>query len=187
MITGIHRRRGLRLHPTALAFVLIGTLSGLVGCDRSTPKAASTMTTEEIIRRNADAPVGQSIVPVATSLAKHSVIVATESSPRTQPTTVTLDKLHFRTDQDNQGRMWAYAYTTQAELSRSFPKGTPYVELKFQDFFQIIQRDGKFAGIFLNSGSDASYPIPHEVFEKVKEILRRPADGTPRTATDRPG
>jgi hypothetical protein len=130
------------------------------------------MTTEEIIRQNSNAPIGQSIIPVATSLAKHSVFVATESSPSTQPTTVKLDKLHFRTAQDNQGRMWAYAYTTQGELLRTFPQGSPYAELDFKDFFQIIERDGTFAGIFLNSGSDSSYPIPREVFGQVKEVLR---------------
>jgi len=135
------------------------------------------MTTEEMIRQNANAPVGESIVPIATSLAKHTVFVATESSPSTQSTTVKLDTLRFRTAQDNEGRMWAYAYTTEAELLRTFPQGSPYAELEFRDFFQIIERDGKFAGIFLNSGSDSSYPIPRELFEKVKEILRRPADG----------
>src|SRR4051812_10423986 len=168
----MHRRRGLRFHPAAFAFVLISIVGGIVGCDHSTPKAASTMTTEEIIRQNANIPVGQSIVPIATSLAKRSVFVATESSPSTQPTTVKLDKLRFRTAQDNQGRMWAYAYTTQAELLRTFPQGSPYAELDFKDFFQIIERDGTFAGIFLTSGSDSSYPIPREVFGQVKEVLR---------------
>jgi hypothetical protein len=135
------------------------------------------MTTEEVIRQNSDTPVGESIVPIATSLSKHSLFVATESAPSTQPATVVLDELRFRTAQDNQGHLWAYAYTTQAELLRTFPHGTPYAELEFKDFFQIIERDGNFAGILLNSGSDDSYPIPREVFEKVKEVLRGPADG----------
>jgi hypothetical protein len=135
------------------------------------------MTTEEIIRRNANVPVGQSIVPIATSLAKQSVFVATESSPSSQTITVTLDRLRFRTALDNQGRIWAYAYTTQAELLKIFPQGSPCAELEFKDFFRIIERDGKFAGIILNSGSDASYPIPLEVFDKVQEVSRRPDDG----------
>ena len=162
----------MRPYPAAFAFVLISVVSGLVSCDRSAPKAASTITTEEIIRQNANVPVGQSIVPITTSLAKRCVFVATQSSPSTQPTMVTLDKLHFRTAQDNQGRMWAYAYTTQAELLRALPQGSPYAELDFKDFFHIIERDGTFAGIFLNSGSESSYPIPREVFEKVKEVLK---------------
>lgn len=161
----------LRFHPAAFALVLI-IVSGLVGCERSTPKAASTMTTEEIIRQNANAPVCRSIVPIATSLARHSIFLATESSPSTQPTTVILDTLRFRTAQDNQERTWAYAYTTQAELLRAFPQGSPYVELDFKDFFGIIERDGRFAGILLNSGSDASYPIPREVFGTVNGILK---------------
>lgn len=135
------------------------------------------MTTEKIIRQNANTPLGQSIVPVARSLAKQTLMVATESAPTAEPTTVRLDTLRFRTAQDNQGRMWAYAYTTQAELLRAFPQGTPYAELDFKAFFGIIDRDGRFAGIFLNAGSDASYPIPREVFDDVKEVLQRPADG----------
>jgi len=165
------------LRSLIAVFVALACVAGPVACDRSEPKAPSTMTTEEMIRQNANAPVGESIVPIATSLAKHTVFVATESSPSTQSTTVKLDTLRFRTAQDNEGRMWAYAYTTEAELLRTFPQGSPYAELEFRDFFQIIERDGKFAGIFLNSGSDSSYPIPRELFEKVKEILRRPADG----------
>ena len=135
------------------------------------------MTAEEIIRQNANVPVGKSIIPIATSLAKQTVFVATESSPSTQPTAVKLDTLRFRTAQDKEGRMWAYAYTTQTELLRTFPQGSPYTELDFKDFLQIIEQDAKFAGIFLNSGSDSSYPIPRELFEDVKKVLRRPADG----------
>jgi hypothetical protein len=147
-------------------------ISGLWGCDRSSPQATRTMTTEEIIRQNAKTPVSESIIPIATSLAKHSVFVATQSSPSAQPTTVASNKFQFRTAQDNQGRTWAYAYTTQTELLRTFPQGTPYAELDFRDFFQIIERDGRFAGIFVNSGSEASYPIPRELFGKVKEVLQ---------------
>src|SRR3954466_12767848 len=164
MFAAINRRRGMRLTSTPLvALTLIGFLGAVGSCDRSAPKAAKNMTTEAVIRQNLNAPVDQSIVPVTGSLAKRSLFVATESSPSTQPTTVTLDRLRFRTAQDNQGRMWAYAYTTQAELLRAFPQGSPYAELDFKDFFQIIERDPRFAGIFLNSRSDASYPIPREV------------------------
>jgi hypothetical protein len=153
-----------------MAVFVIGASAG---CDRSEPKRVSAVTTEEIIRQNKNLPIGESIGPVGRSLAKHSVFVATENSPSTKPTTVTLNKLRFRTAQDNQGRMWAYAYTTQSELLRTFPQGTPYAELAFKDFFGIIERDGKFAGIFLNSGSDASYAMPRELFEKLKEVLRQ--------------
>ena len=162
-----------------LSAIILGiVLAGPAACDRSPPKPATrAMTTEEIIRQNAKVPVGQSIVPITRSLAKRTVFVATESAPSSEPTAAALDKLRFRTAQDNQGRMWAYAYTTQAELLRTFPQGSPYAELDFKQFFGIIERDGRFAGIFLNSGSDASYPIPREVFERVNEVLRRPADG----------
>ena len=111
----------MRPNPTIFAaFVAIIFGGGPVACDRSAPIAPSKMSIEEIIRQNANAPVGQSVIPIASSLAKHSVFVATESAPSTQPTTVILDKLRFRTAQDNEGRTWAYAYTNQAELLAHF-------------------------------------------------------------------
>ena len=73
--------------------------------------------------------------------------------------------------------MWAYAYTSQSELLRAFPQGTPYVEIAFPAFFDIIKKDGSFAGIFLNSGSDCSYPVVGELFSEVSALLKPPADG----------
>ena len=147
------------------------------GCDRSPATLPDPISTEDVIRQNATAPVGQSIKPITLSLSKHTVFVATESAPSSQPTTVKLDKLRFKTDRDNQGRMWAYAYTSQPELLRAFPQGTPYVEIAFPSFFDIINKDGNFAGIFLNSGSDCSYPIVGELFSVVSALLKQPADG----------
>jgi hypothetical protein len=99
------------------AIIACVALGETASCDRS-PATPTTkaMTTEEIIRQKANTPVGQSIVPIARSLAKRTVFVATESAPSTVPTTITFDKLRFRTARDNQGRLWAYTYTTQAEL-----------------------------------------------------------------------
>jgi hypothetical protein len=157
------------------ALVVIACVTGPAACERAAPKPTNTMTTEEIIRQIANAPVGQSVVPISAALATRTVFVSTDSAPSTGPTAADPVTLRFRTAQDNQGRTWAYAYTTQAELLRSFPQGSPYVELAFRDFFDHIERDARFAGIFLNSGSDSSYPIPREVFEAVKGIVRRPA------------
>lgn len=132
------------------------------------------MTTEQIIRQSVNLPVGQSIRPIASSLADRSIFVATDDTTSTQPTQVTLQRLRFRTANDNQGRSWAYAYTNEAELSRAFPQGTPFAELKFADFFAIIERDARFAGIYLNAGSDAAYPVPRELFGTVKQVLPPP-------------
>ena len=105
------------------------------------------MTTEEIIRQNANSPVGQSITPIVSSLAQHSIFVATDEPTTTEPTTVTLGRLRFKTAKDNQGHTWAYAYTNQAEFSRAFPQGSEFAELSFKDFFAIIERDDQFRGI----------------------------------------
>lgn len=167
-----------RYRVVAAAVVAGALLAGLAGCERPAPQPPrEAVSTEEIIRRNANAPVGQSIEPVARSLAKRTVFVASDSAPSTERGAVTQDRLRFRTAHDNQGRLWAYAYTAQAELSRAFPQGSPYVELDFGDFLGIIDGDARFAGIFLDSGSDASYPIPREVFEKAREVLRQSGDG----------
>jgi hypothetical protein len=128
------------------------------------------MTTEQIIRQYTHAPVGQSIEPIALSLATHSVFLATDE-PGTQQAIANLNRFRFRTDKDNAGRTWAYAYTNRAEFSRAFPRGGGYVEMPFKDFFHMIERDQQFAGIFLNAGSEAAYPIPRELFTKVSNLL----------------
>lgn len=154
---------------------------GVTACERSPTQHAATqpavpMTTEQVIRHNANAPVGRSITPIASSLATQTIFVATDDTTTTQPTTVTPERLRFKTAKDNQGRTWAYAYTNQAEFSRAFPQGGGFAELSFNDFFGIVERTPDFAGLYLNAGSDASYPIPRELFGQVKEALTRPTD-----------
>jgi hypothetical protein len=146
-------------------------LLAVAGCDRKHSLAPTTMTTEQIIRLNANASVGESIGPVASSLAAKSILVATDTAPASQPQDVVLSKLRFRTANDNLGRTWAYAYTNMDDFLRTFGPGTPYVELKFADFFKIIDGDTRFAGMVLNSGSDAMYMVPREVFARVKDTI----------------
>ena len=161
-----------RVVPEWLGYILLVFSFAVVGCKRNDSSPAKPVTAEEIIKQNINLPVGQSIQPIAGRLVAESVFVSTESAPSTQPTTVRLDKLRFRTAKDNQGRTWAYAYTSEEMLLKAFTQGSPYVKLSFVDFFGIIDRDSEFAGIFLNSGSDASYPIPRELFKDVKLVLR---------------
>jgi hypothetical protein len=144
----------------------------VAGCDRKHSQAPNTMTTEQLIRLNANTPVGESIGSVASSLATRAILVATDTAPASQPQDVVLSKLRFRTANDNLGRTWAYAYTNMDDFLRTFGPGTPYVELKFTDFFKIIDGEHKFAGIVLNSGPDAMYLIPREVFARVKDAIR---------------
>lgn len=83
-----------------------------------------------------------------------------------------LEKLQFKTALDNQGRLWAYAYTSEAAFLQAFPPGEGFAELSFAGFFAIIDGDSRFAGIVLNGDSDAFYPIPRELFDDVKQALQ---------------
>jgi hypothetical protein len=162
----------MRIYWPIVRMICTATFIGAVGgCDRKPSQPTKTMTTEELIRQSANLPIGQSVIPITTSLAKQSVFVATDDTATSQPTTTALQHLRFKTAADKLGRMWVYAYTNQAEFSRAFPQGGPFYELSFADFFGVVERDAQFAGIFLNSGSDASYPIPREVFGKAKEAM----------------
>ena len=199
---GINRRRGVSACRVALATVGAIIVAGVpAACDRSATQPKDPMTIEEIIRQNADRPLGESIAVIASALAKHRIILATDdttvkptqpSMAKIRPTTqagsfaelvnslkqpgITIE---FKSGKDAQRRVWAHAYTSPEEFERAFPQGQPSTELSFRHFFGMIEGDAGFAGIRLNPGSDASYVIPRELFEKVKELLprKRPADG----------
>lgn len=167
------------------------------------PGFTAPVTVEEIIRSNADKPVEESIAGLASSLAEHRVLLATDdttakatrtTTPQTQPTTVPATRprsfaervsavkkpgitIEFESGKDAQGRVWAYAYTSRAEFDRAYPPGRPSTELSFRHFLGMIDGEPHFAGIRLNPGSDVSYTIPRELFGKMKERWRRPADG----------
>ena len=130
------------------------------------------MTTEDVIRQHRNSPIGDSIDAVAHSLAKRQVLVGTEGVAPTEDGKLT-DKIRFKTGLDNRGHPWAYVYTSQDEFSKAFPKGGPFAEMSFTDVFTIIERDSQFGGINLNSASDSMYPIPRELFDRVKENLKR--------------
>lgn len=122
------------------------------------------MSIEQVIRQHGKEPIAKSIGPIASALVNRSLFVATD--PTAPP-----GKLHLRTAVDNQGNVWAYAYTSSAELSKAFPSGASYVEMTFQVFFNIIESNSQFRGIHLNSASDLLYPIPREQFPSVKTLL----------------
>ncbi len=79
--------------------------------------------------------------------------------------------IRFKVGTDNQGRFWIYAYTSQSEFSKALPNGGTFAEMKFRDVFKIDESDHRFNGINLNSASDVMYPIPRELFERVRQIL----------------
>jgi hypothetical protein len=101
-----------------------------------------SMPAEEIIRQYGEEPLYKSIGPVAAALARRSLFVSTDPG-------APAGKLRLRTDVDNQGNMWTYAYTSAAELSKAFPGGVNHIELAFPIFFNIVADDQRFRGIYL--------------------------------------
>ncbi len=157
-----HQESGARIGTHCRTTIVCGLLFLAVGVSHTA--GAEQMSIEQIIRQHGKEPVAQSIGPVASALANRSLLVATD--PGAPP-----GKLRLRTAVDNQGNVWAYAYTNAAELSKAFPNGASYVELTFPVFFGIIEANPQFRGIYLNSASDSLYPIPRELFQAVKALL----------------
>lgn len=146
-------------------------LKSTLGCFCAIPLVAFTpsfsfaeiVTIEQVIREHRQEPVSKSIVPVATSLAKHTLYVATE--PSTEP-----NRLRLKTGLDKQGKVWVYVYTSESELSKAFPSGTGYASMEFSELFKIIEPATQFRGIYINSASNSFYPIPRELFESIKKL-----------------
>jgi len=157
--------------------VLAGVILGVIfsSCGRNGSTADEPMGIEQIISRYHSSPIGDAIDPITKSLATNSVFVGTEDVTPTKDGKI-VGKLRLKTGVDNQGRNWAYAYTSRAEFDKAFPRGGPFAEMSFPDFFKVIELNGRFAGINLNSASDTSCPIPKELFERVKRILKEAKD-----------
>ena len=158
---------------SVLRAVLGGVLAFIPSCSKSPEQypSSESMTTEELIMSFGDAPVGVSIGPIARSLSGRTVYVGTDQEGAAEAVKADRTKLRFMTAQDNEGNEWAYAYTTQAEFERLIPSATPFIELGVTHFFEIVERDNRFRGIFVNAGSESSYPIPRELFDDVKNAL----------------
>ena len=147
-----------------LAFLLAFTL---IGCNRKENATATPMNIEETIRTYRNSPVRESIGPIAKCLAIQSVFVGTEGVASTEAGRLT-SKIRLKAGADNRGHLWAYAYTSRAEFDKAFPEGGAFAEMKISAVLKIVEADERFSGIYLNSASDASYPILRELFERVK-------------------
>ncbi|HUG68222.1 MAG TPA: SseB family protein [Pirellulaceae bacterium] len=136
---------------------------GIAGCQPSARDEPASI--KELIESYQDAPLGESIHEVSRGLAQCYVVLPTEGIHEEGKT------LRIKTARDNQGREWAYAYTDESELLAAFPKGSPYVQLRFGDAFAIVAGDPRFGGIFINHTDQYKYLIPIEVFKDVQAEL----------------
>lgn len=154
------------------AMLSLGTATSVFGCDRPASQAAPMASIEQTIKNNANAPIDQSLKLVGAALKQQAILVATDGTAATQQSSGSLNRLRFKSALDNQGRMWAYAYTNKNLFEKTFPPSSEFAEISFRDFFGIIDSNQQFAGIYLNAGSDSSYPIPRQVFSILNETLR---------------
>ena len=129
------------------------------------------MNTEDTIRQHRTSPIGKSISAVARSLSKRQVFVGTETVASTKNGLLVGD-LPLKVAADNRGSLWAYVYSNRDEFSRAFPQGGPFAEMAFTYVFTMVEQDTRFGGIYLNSASELAYPIPREIFDRVRKILK---------------
>ncbi len=79
--------------------------------------------------------------------------------------------MKMKTSPDNRGREWLYLDTDEPELLAAFPRGTPYVKMRFGSVFRLIAEDPRFWGLFINRTHEYHYLIPREVFGDVRKVL----------------
>jgi len=136
---------------------------GLTGCQQA--KQSDRLPIKQLIEFYKDAPLGKSIDDVSRGLARCTVLIPTEGiHEQGKP-------LKMASSTDKQGKRWAYVYTDEPELLAAFPKGSPYVKMRFGDVFRIIENDSRFGGVFVNHTDRYMYLIPVQVFHSVREVL----------------
>ena len=161
-----HKQPVVKLAGCLIAVILAAISSG---CQKKTdpPSSDAGLTTEQIIRKYSTVPMGDSIGPVAKSLAAGSMFAGTVAEASADPQHVQL-----ATAKDAQGRSWIYAFSSQAEFSKVYPQGGPFVEMSFADLIKTVEANPEFAGVYINSASQDAYPIPKELFGRAKDALR---------------
>lgn len=154
-------------HCSILTAVVLQT-----GCGRN-QSSPTPLSYDQAIRRYQNSPVGESIEPITRALATNWVYVGTENLTPTADGKIVGDKMRLKVSTDNRGGIWACAYTSRAEFDKAFPNGGPFAEMAFSDVFGIVDADNRFAGLHLNSASDSQYPIPRELFARMRPLLKQ--------------
>lgn len=124
-----------------------------------------SLTLKDILKASKDQPVQKSAPIVADGLATAYVFVAIKA---TSP-----DDIEFMMATDDNGKLWLYCFTDEDEFSKAFPKGGQSVEMAFADLFRTIEPEDRFGGVFLNSKSEAKYPVPREMFPYLKKVIQK--------------
>ena len=125
------------------------------------------MEVEDVIKKCSGMILRDSIGAVARSMVDQSLIV-----PLERPINSGDNVVMMLTSKDKEGRIWATAYTSDAEFLREFPQGHIRGTIKFAALLDIMTRDQNFAGLILNRASEWAYPIFREFFAEVDAAIR---------------
>lgn len=129
------------------------------------------MNIEKILIENKTTPIGRAIEPIATALSKHTVFVPmVGNAPGPNG-----GKMSLFVGKDNEGNTWAYAYTNLQELNKALKQGGAYAEMQFSQLFSILEANQHLRGLYVNSASESFFPIPRELFPRMKTIMANPA------------
>jgi hypothetical protein len=142
------------------AVVAVIAITSTVGCEDASDMQRESLIYDEAVQAGRDTPVERSVEAVARSLARSTVFVATKET-----------QTQWKTGLDKNGDVWAYFYTSEAELSAASPAGSRFVEMSFKDAFGIVDDNSNSRGIYMNSASEHFYPIPREVFADVRRAI----------------
>lgn len=118
------------------------------------------------IRANRKKKMGEVLAKVAPMLMKSEMVfpkVKVEEDSEGAKT------VRFLTKKDDEGNDWFQGYSNIQEFLQIFPPGSPYIVMKFSDFFKAIKSRPQVGGIAINSGlKDTAFMIPEPLFSYFK-------------------
>ena len=151
-------------------YICLLLLLPLLGCGKKVDNEVDNdnvnLSVEKVILKYQDMPIGKAIEPICKKIMNLDVLIPTDGV-----SDVEKGQYKFLTGNDKYGDTWVYVYTNEAKFSECFPQGGNYVSMKFSDLYEIVIANN-FGGIFVNSASKSSYPMPKEMFDEIGKIIR---------------
>jgi hypothetical protein len=119
-------------------------------------------TLAEVLKAHHRDPIEASIGPVADALAATRLLVPLAATPVEDG-----KALDFLVALDVNKEAWVHIYSDLDALARAFPVDTPCAKLTTSELVALVSVNGAVRGLLLDSGSEFSYPIPREMFDRL--------------------
>jgi len=152
-----------------ILIVMAGLGGGRAARAETVDRAPASSEAARLIAETSGLSMEESLPQIAPVLMRASVLLPGDSENEDGGTQANRS-VTLLTARDKFGQEWFYAYTDEAELLKVFPEGARYVEMNFRDFLTTAESKPGIGGIFINSGSDDSYPIPKTFFSRLKQL-----------------